>query len=220
MRRGYIQRRFGLSCILQLYFLRKSTEFHFLQTECQRILIHFLPLIYHKSPAIAKRCPLPIFHIPVFAPKSLPNISPIYPQSLVGIIVLQFTLQFLIILSGWIFRTVFLSLDWLSCAVELVTCLRGCKLEHHFKVRIIAKSQLWTWSQLQMVLCTLIKLGGRHLMIKRMVICLSNHNLSPFSMKVVLVLLLKLKDLKWTKAKKYHWHHNLFGNPYSLHQHR
>ena len=125
MIRGRIMRRLNLSCVRSVYFLRKSTEFHDMWTEYQIILIHFLLIISHKLLVFYKHCPLLILQLPVFAPQSLPNISPIYPQYLVGIIVLQFTLQFLIILSGWIFRTVFLSLDLLRCAVELITCLRG-----------------------------------------------------------------------------------------------
>ena len=39
-------------------------------------------------------------------------------------------------------------------------------------------------------------------------------------MKVVLVMLLKCEDSLWRKAQKYLWHHNLFGHPSSLHQHR
>ena len=69
MRCGPIMRRFGLSCIHLVYFLRKSKEFHDMRTECQRIPIHFLLLITHKLLGIAKRCSLP---------NSLPDIrSPI-----------------------------------------------------------------------------------------------------------------------------------------------
>ena len=50
---------FRLSCIRLVCFLRKSTEFHRMRMECQRIPIHFLLLISHKSPVYAKRCPLP-----------------------------------------------------------------------------------------------------------------------------------------------------------------
>ena len=59
MKRGHIMRRFGLSCIRPVYFIRKSTEFHDMRTECQRILIHLLLLISHILLAIAKRCPIP-----------------------------------------------------------------------------------------------------------------------------------------------------------------
>ena len=53
-----------------------------MRTECQIILIHFLLLISHKSPAIAKCCPIPIFPLPVFdrsliTPWLLPNHSPV-----------------------------------------------------------------------------------------------------------------------------------------------
>ena len=64
---------------------------------------------------------------------------------------------------------------------------------------IMRKSQPWTWSHLQMVLWDLIKLVGRHLMIQRMLLWLTKHILSPFRMKVVLVLLLKWEDSNWTK---------------------
>ena len=42
---------FCLSCVRLVCFLRKSTECHDIRTECQRIIIHFLLLIYHKSAA-------------------------------------------------------------------------------------------------------------------------------------------------------------------------
>ena len=38
--------RFRPSCVRLVYFLRKSTEFHVKRTECQRILFHFLLLIF------------------------------------------------------------------------------------------------------------------------------------------------------------------------------
>ena len=41
-----------------------------MRTECQRILFHFLLLISHKSPAIAKHYPHP-YSLPIFAPPSL-----------------------------------------------------------------------------------------------------------------------------------------------------
>ena len=52
-----IMRHFGLSCVHPVYFLRKSTEFHDTSLKCQRIIIHFLLLISHKLPEIAKRPP-------------------------------------------------------------------------------------------------------------------------------------------------------------------
>ena len=58
------------SCVCKVYFLLKFTEFHDMRTECQKILFHFLLLIYHKSPDISKRCPLP-YPLPIFAPRSL-----------------------------------------------------------------------------------------------------------------------------------------------------
>ena len=58
---GPIHGRFGPSCACRVYFLRKSTEFHVIRTECQIILFHFLLLISHKSPAIAKLLPSSLF---------------------------------------------------------------------------------------------------------------------------------------------------------------
>ena len=52
---------FHLSCFHLVCFLRKSTEFHDVQTECQIIIIHFLLIISHKPPACAKCCPPPYF---------------------------------------------------------------------------------------------------------------------------------------------------------------
>ena len=81
LRRGPIQRCFGPYCIRQVYFLRKSTEFHDMCTQCQIILIHLLLPISHKSPAIAKRFPLLVFLLSLFAPKSLLDCSDIAPRS-------------------------------------------------------------------------------------------------------------------------------------------
>ena len=39
-----------------------------MQTECQIIIFHFLLIIYHKSPEIAKRCPIP-YLLQIFAPQ-------------------------------------------------------------------------------------------------------------------------------------------------------
>ena len=47
-----------LFCVPLVCFLRKSTEFHDMRTECQRILIHFLLLIYHKYAVCTKRTDL------------------------------------------------------------------------------------------------------------------------------------------------------------------
>ena len=44
--RGPNMGRFHPSCVRLVYFLRKSTEFHVNRTECQRILFHFLLLIF------------------------------------------------------------------------------------------------------------------------------------------------------------------------------
>ena len=46
-RREHNQRRFGLSCVRLVCFLRKSTEFHVMRTDVsKRILFHFLLLIF------------------------------------------------------------------------------------------------------------------------------------------------------------------------------
>ena len=56
---GHIVKHFGVSCVRTLYFICKSTEFHDMWMDCQRILVSFLLIISHKLLAIAKRCPLP-----------------------------------------------------------------------------------------------------------------------------------------------------------------
>ena len=81
LRHGSIQRRFGLACISRLHFLHKSTKFPVIRTECQRIIIHSLLIIFHKSPAIPKHCPLLVFPLTVFATQSLPDCSPNAPWS-------------------------------------------------------------------------------------------------------------------------------------------
>ena len=43
---GHCMGRFCPSCVRLVYFLRKSTEFHVKRTECQRILFHFLLVIF------------------------------------------------------------------------------------------------------------------------------------------------------------------------------
>ena len=48
---------------------------------------------------------------------------------------LQFTLQFLVLLSGCRCILVFLSLEFWGCDVGLLSCLRGWKLEPSFKDR-------------------------------------------------------------------------------------
>ena len=44
--RGPNMGHFCPSCVRLVYFLRKPTEFHVKQTECQIILLHFLLLIF------------------------------------------------------------------------------------------------------------------------------------------------------------------------------
>ena len=86
---GRIQRHFGLSCVYQVYFLRKSKEFCDIQTECQIInnphsvitVLH----IYHKFTVIAW----------LIAPWSLPDYSHISPQSILGMMKLCCITSFL-----------------------------------------------------------------------------------------------------------------------------
>ena len=77
---GLFQRCFGSSCIHQVYFLRKSTEFHDILTDCQRInksrsFINVL-LMYHKFPL--KYWPL--------SPRSLPDHSLVWWRCYVELI--------------------------------------------------------------------------------------------------------------------------------------
>ena len=101
-------------------FLRKSAEFHDMQTECQRNLIHFLLPSKIASNFLLSTA---LFHIH----------SLITTWLLSCIIMLQFTLQILMFLSGCRYIPVFISLYCLSCAVKLFPCLRFLKLEPSFK---------------------------------------------------------------------------------------
>ena len=78
--RRLIQRRFHPSCARRLYFLCKSTDFHDMRTECKIIKTYhsFLTVlkISHKFPEIDQ----------LLAPWSLPDHSPISPQSLLGLL--------------------------------------------------------------------------------------------------------------------------------------
>ena len=56
---GHNLSHFRLSCACLVCCLRKSTQFHDMWMECQIIIIHFLLLISHQSPACAKRCHIP-----------------------------------------------------------------------------------------------------------------------------------------------------------------
>ena len=98
--RGPIQRRYGPNFICRVYFLRKSTDFYGIRTECQRkiLIIHFLLyFLFLINLQILINHSLP--YQSLIAPQFLPNFSPVC---------------------------------W-SCAVELIPCLRGCKLEPSFK---------------------------------------------------------------------------------------
>ena len=95
---------------------------------------YFLFLI-NRQRSLAKLFPLPYLLPNLWSLYSLPDHALIAPQSNHASFypMLQFTIQFLMLLSGWRFRPVFLSLDCLICAGELIPCLRGCKLECSFK---------------------------------------------------------------------------------------
>ena len=64
------------------------------------------------------------------------NCSFISPQFIPGLIILQFKLQFLILLSRWRCRPVFLYLDLWSYTIGLLTCIRGYKLDHSINYRL------------------------------------------------------------------------------------
>ena len=66
---------FGLYRVFPLHYLRKSTEFHHMWTECQIIFINFLQLISHELLEIAYLCPI-LYSLP----KSLLDISAISPH--------------------------------------------------------------------------------------------------------------------------------------------
>ena len=51
------------SCVLLVYSLRKSTEFHIKGTERQRILFHFLLLIFSSFLQSLRFCPLPTISV-------------------------------------------------------------------------------------------------------------------------------------------------------------
>ena len=73
IRWGHVTRSFGPSCVYQVYFLRKSTEFRYMHTECQIIIIRFIIIISNKPPVIAKRCHI-LYFLPILA-FGLPSIS-------------------------------------------------------------------------------------------------------------------------------------------------
>ena len=129
MKWRHIMKRFGLSYVRTVYFYISLQSF----MTCGRIFKELLLLlIYHKLPSIANHC-----HIPYF----LPDRSPIAPQSNYTSV---FTLQFLILLSGWRYRTVFLSLECLIYAVKILPCLRVCKLEPYFKDSLSCSCSLFS----------------------------------------------------------------------------
>ena len=71
---GPIQRRFGPSCARRVLFLRKSTDFLDMRTECQIIKTYHsfitVIIIYHKPLEIARS----------LAPRSILDCSPIGPR--------------------------------------------------------------------------------------------------------------------------------------------
>ena len=112
---GPIQRRFGPSCARRLYVMCKSTAFHDMQMECQRIKNYHsfftVLLIYHILLSITK----------FLTHRSLPNHSPINSWSPPN-------------------RP---PVCW-SCAAELLPFLRGCKLEPSFKYRLTCSCSLFS----------------------------------------------------------------------------
>ena len=98
-------------------------------------LISCLLFLINCYPSLAKRCPISSLLPNLRYLYLLPDYSPMSPQSNHASFypMLYFTLQFLMILSGCWFRPVFLSLDFWHCAVELLPCLIGWKLEPYFK---------------------------------------------------------------------------------------
>ena len=111
-----------------------------MRKECQNIIFHFLLLIYG--------FPLPY---------SLPNLRSLYSlpnHSLIASrlnhtsfhLMLQFTLQFLMLLSGWRCIPVLLCLECWICDFGLIPCLIGFKLERSFKDSIFySRSLLSAW---------------------------------------------------------------------------
>ena len=127
-------RIFGLSCVRQVYFLCKSKEFHYMRTECQ---INIPTTYFSQFIAIAERYMY-----------SLPYHTLIANRSLPVQILLHVTIQFLILLSGYRCRPVFLYLDFWSCTVKLFPCLRGWKLELSFNDSLSCSRSLfseWTF---------------------------------------------------------------------------
>ena len=61
MKWGHIVKKIDLFCIHTEYSIHKYKEFHYMRTECPRILIHFLLFISHRLSAIAKHCHIPYF---------------------------------------------------------------------------------------------------------------------------------------------------------------
>ena len=119
---GPIQRRFGMYFIPQVYFLRKSTKFHNMRADFQRINTSHsyltVLLIYNKFPEIDwSLTPWSLKFFSSISPQSLPNRS----------------------LVCW------------SCAVEIIPCLRGFKLEPSFKDTLFCSRYLfseWTFKNI------------------------------------------------------------------------
>ena len=103
---------------------------------------YFLVLINCQQ-LLAKRFPLPYYLPNICSLYSLPDHSLIAPQSNHDSFypMLHLTLQLLMLLSGWRCIPFFLSLNFWSCAVEILTCIRGYKLEPPFK-----DSLSWSYS--------------------------------------------------------------------------
>ena len=68
MKQVHIMRCFGLFCVHSVYYLRKSTEFCDIRTECQIIIIYFLLIASHQFREIDKCQPLPYSLLGILSP--------------------------------------------------------------------------------------------------------------------------------------------------------
>ena len=88
-----------------------------------------------------------IYAAPISSPVTtgfLPNRSLISPWLLPTQNLLQFTLQFLILMSRWRCIQIFLSLNYRSCVPELITCPRIWDLETYFSDSLSCSCSLFS----------------------------------------------------------------------------
>ena len=97
--------RFRPSCVRIVCFLRKSTEFHVMRTECQRILINFL-IIFLMIRSSDRSLSAALFHIRSLY--SLPDHSPIAPVE-----------SCLILPSASVYPPIFDALEWMEMQTGL-----------------------------------------------------------------------------------------------------